>query len=97
VGFLVVTKGIPEPPPQLEVHDILYIQQMADFHVGHIIKAVFDEQGRTVKWFAEKMCCNRTNIHKIFEKQHLNSETIARASQVLGHDFFLDISKLINE
>lgn len=70
---------------------------MADFHAGHIIKAVFDEQGRTVKWFATKMHCNRTNVYKMFEKQHLNSEIIARASQVLGHDFFLDISRLMNE
>lgn len=70
---------------------------MADFHVGHIIKAVFDEQGRTVKWFATKMHCNRTNVYKMFEKPHLNSEIIARASQVLEHDFFLDISRLMNE
>ena len=70
---------------------------MAEIHVGHIIKAVFNEQGRTVKWFAAKMHCNRTNIYKMFEKQHLNSEIIARASQALGHDFFLDISKVMNE
>lgn len=70
---------------------------MEDFHVGHIIKAVFDEQGRKVNWFAEKMNCNRTNVYKIFEKKHLNSETIARASKVLEHDFFLDISKKMNE
>ena len=70
---------------------------MADFHVGHIIKAVFDEQGRKVNWFAEKMSCNRTNVYKIFEKEHLNSETIARASKVLAHDFFIDISRAMNE
>jgi plasmid maintenance system antidote protein VapI len=70
---------------------------MADFHVGHIIKAVFDEQGRTVKWFAEKMHCNRTNIYKMFEKSDLNSEIIARASKVLDHDFFLDISNRMKE
>lgn len=70
---------------------------MADFHVGHIIKAVFDEQGRTVKWFAEKMHCNRTNIYKMFEKSDLNSEIIARASKALDHDFFLDISNKMKE
>lgn len=70
---------------------------MADFHVGHIIKAVFEEQGRTVRWFATKMHCNRTNIYKMFDKQHLNSEIIARASKVLEHDFFLDISQAMNE
>ena len=70
---------------------------MADFHVGHIIKAVFDEQGRTVKWFAAKMCCGRTNIYKMFEKQHLDSGIIARASKVLEHDFFVDISQAMNE
>ena len=69
---------------------------MADFHVGHIIKAVFDEQGRTVNWFAAKMHCNRTNIYKLFEKRHLNSEIIARASKILEHDFFLDISQRLN-
>jgi predicted transcriptional regulator len=70
---------------------------MADFHVGHIIKAVFDEQGRTVQWFAKQMNCNRTNVYKLFEKQHLNSEIIARASKALNHNFFLDLSQKINE
>lgn len=70
---------------------------MADFHVGHIIKAVFDEQGRKINWFAEKMCCNRTNIYKMFEKQNLDSGIIARASKALEHDFFLDISNKMNE
>ena len=70
---------------------------MADFHVGHIIKAVFDEQGRKVNWFARQMHCNRTNVYKIFEKPHLNSETIQRASKVLEHDFFLDISQKMSE
>lgn len=70
---------------------------MADFHVGHIIKAVFDEQGRTVKWLASKMHCNRTNIYKMFEKSDLNSDIIARASKVLDHDFFLDISNKMKE
>ena len=68
---------------------------MADFHVGHIIKAVFDEQGRKVEWFAKRMHCNRTNIYKMFEKQHLNSEVIARASKALDHDFFHDISSVM--
>ena len=91
-------KGIPEPPLQTEVHDILlYTRQMADFHVGHIIKAVFDEQGRKVNWFAEKMCCSRTNIYKMFEKQNLDSGMIALASKALNHDFFLDISNKMNE
>lgn len=70
---------------------------MADFHVGHIIKQVLDEQGRKTEWFAKQMHYNRTNAYKIFEKQHLNSETIARASKVLNHDFFLDISQAMNE
>ena len=70
---------------------------MADFHAGHIIKRVFDEQGRTVNWFAKKMHCNRTNVYKMFEKPHLNSAIIERASKVLGHDFFLDLSRVMNE
>ena len=65
--------------------------------MGHIIKQVFDEQGRTVNWFAKKMHCNRTNIYKIFEKQHLNSDTIQRASKALEPDFFYDISQVMNE
>lgn len=70
---------------------------MMDFHIGHIIKAVFDEQGHTVAWFAKKMHCNRTNVYKIFEKPHLNSDIIERASKALDHDFFLEISRKMNE
>ena len=70
---------------------------MADFHAGHIIKRVFDEQGRTVAWFAKKMHCNRTNIYKMFEKRHLNSEIIQRASKALEHDFFLELSQAMKE
>lgn len=40
---------------------------MAEFHVGHIIKAVFDEQGRIVNWFARQSYCNCCNAEKSTE------------------------------
>lgn len=98
VDFLVVVKGFARASVSNRSSRYNFIRRrMADFHAGHIIKRVFDEQGRTVAWFAKKMHCNRTNIYKMFEKRHLNSEIIQRASKALEHDFFLELSQAMKE
>jgi hypothetical protein len=39
------------------------------------------------------MNSDRSNMYKILARPHLNSEFILRASLILDHDFFKDISE----
>ena len=66
------------------------------FHAGIIIKEELQKRGKTVTWFAEKMCCTRTHAHKIFRKQHLDTDILLRASLVLECNLFAIIAQKIS-
>ena len=63
-------------------------------HIGRRIKEVFDRQPRscTVKWFAAQLHCDRRNVYRIFAKDNIDVQLLARIGAVLGHDFFADLS-----
>ena len=63
---------------------------MEDFHFGQLIKAEIKAQGRTVTWFAHAIHCDRTNVYKIFNCSHLDTELLFRISRVLNHNFLQD-------
>ncbi len=57
-------------------------------HIGHEIELELRRQERTVTWFASKLCCNRRNIYRIFERESIDTELLRRISVVLGRNFF---------
>ena len=61
-------------------------------HIGHHIESVFREQGRKVSWFAAKLCCDRRNIYKIFERDSIDTALLERISKILKHNFLKDLS-----
>ncbi len=61
-------------------------------HIGHIIQTTLKEQGRTVVWFARQLCCDRTNVYKIFSKDSIDTGLLYKISTILGVDFFANIS-----
>lgn len=63
------------------------------YHIGEHIKKELNRQERTVVWLAKKICCSRTNVYKIFEKENLDINLLKQISRVLQHDFFRDISE----
>ena len=65
-------------------------------HIGQRIKEVTKLKGVTIVSLAEQMCCTRANIYKIFSKPSLDSSQLARLSQILQHDFFADLSEMLN-
>ena len=71
------------------IHDAQYSIVV---HSGKLIQSVLQEKGKTVTWFAQQLCCTRTNVYKIFQKENLDVDIIWRASYILQHDFFKDIS-----
>ncbi len=65
-------------------------------HVGSLIRKVVDEQGRNIKWLAEKLNCDRTNIYKIFNRENIDTNLLNRFCEILDHNFFLDLSNEIH-
>ena len=68
---------------------------MNDIHFGHLIKDLLKAEGRSIGWFAKEMSYTRGNMYKILERQHLNTEFLLRATEKLHHDFFHDVSEIL--
>lgn len=61
-------------------------------HIGELIKARLEQIERSPGWLARRINCDRTNIYKIFQRQSIDTELLARISKALEYDFFLDLS-----
>ena len=61
-------------------------------HIGSIIKDKLTQERRSVSWFAEQMNCDRSNMYKLLSRAHLDTNFVLRASKILEHNFFKDIS-----
>jgi hypothetical protein len=61
---------------------------MLDFmHLGKLIRAELRRQEREVTWLANKLCCDRTNIYKIFSRKSIDTDLLFRISEVLDFNF----------
>ncbi len=65
-------------------------------HIGNLIKERFNEQKHSVSWFAEELCCDRTNIYSIFKRESIDTALLVKISLILKHDFFKYYSNDIN-
>ena len=57
-------------------------------HVGRLIEIELHRQGLSVTWFAEQLCCARTNVYKIFGKSSIDS----MFKEQKGNDVVVDTS-----
>lgn len=57
-------------------------------HIGKLIEAELRKQERSVTWFANKLCYERTNVYSIFKRQSIDTELLVRISHILHHNFF---------
>ena len=66
-----------------------------DVKIGERIRIVFDQMPKTctIDWFAKELNCDRRNVYRIFKKENIDIHLLARISQILGHDFFRDLSE----
>ena len=64
-----------------------------DFHIGQMIKAVFDESGMSISEFARQIHLERTTVYSIFERPSIDSELLARISVALNHNFLSDVEQ----
>ena len=60
---------------------------MKDVHVGNMIHEELSRQGRTVAWLAKAICCEKSNIYKLFNRKSIDLAQLIQISQVLEHNF----------
>ena len=62
-------------------------------NVGKAILTELKRQGKTGKWLATQIPCERTNVYKIFKRHDIDTDLLQRLCITLNHDFFIDLSK----
>ena len=70
---------------------------MNEIHFGNMILNELRKQRYSVAWFAKEMGSDRSNMYKLLERQHLNTDFVLRASRLLNYDFFGEASKFFLE
>ena len=63
-----------------------------DYHIGKMIKAELERQGRSVKWFEDQINRSHSACYDIFRSHDINTELLNKISKVLDHNFFKDLS-----
>ena len=63
---------------------------MKDVHIGQLIQDELNRQGRTVNWFAKGICCEKSNVYKMFKRKSVNLAQLMKISEVLNHNFLKD-------
>lgn len=63
-----------------------------EYHIGQKIRERLDEKEHSVVWPARQLACSRTNVYKIFEKAHIDTQMLTRISLILEYDFFAVLS-----
>jgi len=59
-----------------------------EIHIGSLIRKKLEEDGRSVSWLANKICCKRANIYKIFDKTSIDTAQLLMISLALKENFF---------
>lgn len=63
--------------------------------IGQLIKDELTAQERSVAWFARKLCLDRSNVYRLFQKNSIDTSLLMRISLVLNKDFFSLLSDQI--
>lgn len=64
--------------------------KMHDIHVGKRIHDELRLQGRSVKWLAEHIYCEKSNIYKLFRRKSIDLHQLMKISEALNHNFLRD-------
>ena len=94
MSFLVCGIGFPEPQSQTEVHGFFMAEkeQIQEMHIGKMVAAELERQGRKVEWLARQLPCDKSNMYKLLKKPNWDVAMLIRISRILGHDFMHDLS-----
>ena len=63
---------------------------MKDVYIGQMIQDELIRQGRTVNWFAKGICCEKSNVYKLFKRKSLDLAQLMKVCELLNHNFLKD-------
>lgn len=66
-------------------------------NIGENIKEELDRQERTISWLARKLNRTRTYVYRMLKKNSIDTSVLAQISQLLGRDFFQELSQEISD
>ncbi len=64
--------------------------KMKDIQIGEMIRKEMQQQGRTVAWLATQICCENSNVYKLYRRKSIDLEQLMKISTALGHNFLRD-------
>lgn len=67
-----------------------------EIHIGAMIENEFRRQGRQVKWLAQSLGCNRSNVYGIFRRKNIDIYTLIKLSKILQYNFFAEIVPIVD-
>lgn len=65
--------------------------------IGELIKEELKAQERSITWFARKLCIDRSNVYRLFQKNSIDTDLLTRISLVLNKDFFAILAQGLEE
>ncbi len=65
-----------------------FMDKINDIHIGSLIKAKMEEQGRKHTWLARQISCSPNHIYKIYNSHSIHTDLLVRISNVLEYNFF---------
>ena len=68
---------------------------ITELHIGKMVAAELDRQGRKVEWLARQIPCDKSNAYKMLKRPDMDLSLLFRISRILDHDFFADLSCLL--
>lgn len=66
-------------------------------NIGENIKEELARQERTISWLARKLNRTRTYVYRMLKKNSIDTSVLAQISQLLGRDFFQELSQEISD
>ena len=66
-------------------------------HIGKKIQERMKEDRRTARWLAEQIHCDRSNIYRIYQRQHIDIEQLVQICIHLNVDLFTHYSEYIQK
>ena len=57
-------------------------------NIGTLIREKLEEQQQTIVWLSKQLCCSRTNVYKILNKNSIDTNELMRISKILHFNFF---------
>ena len=66
-------------------------------NIGTHIRKKIDEQQQTIVWFSKQLCCSRTNVYKILNKNSIDTNELIRMTMDVNWENVYRSREEINE